>query len=175
MAENFNALVVTRVTARFLDFGANTYSAGAVEPESIMPLLANARIYGRVMRNSSAGKALYATFDAGTADDGSDISPSFVMADPNNTTDATLKELLLGLFENNLTTKTGFAAWNVVSPLTGGGKQECIFEITVYDNEGGANIAQMNVAVKELPPFTNQGGHFAITPVLNLTSSVTWS
>lgn len=175
MAENFNALVASRVTVRILDFGANSYTAGAVEPESIMPILANARVKGRVMKNSSAGRALYATIDGGTADEGSDIQPMFVMADPNNTTDTTLKELLLGLFEGNLTSKTGYSTWNVVSPLTGGGNQEAILELTIYDNEGGANIASQNFMVKELPAMSNQGGHFAIQPTLNLTSSVTWS
>lgn len=175
MAENFNVLVVSRVTARILDFGANSYSAGAVEPESIMPILANARVKVRVMKNSSAGRTLYGTIDGGTADEGTDISPMFIMADPNNTTDATLKELLLGLYEGNLTSKTGYAAWNVVSPLTGGGNQEAVLELTIYDNEGGANICTQNFMVKELPPMSNQNGHFAIQPVLNLTSSVTWS
>ena len=175
MAENLNALVVTRVTCRFLDFGANIYSAGAVEPSSIAPVLATSRQYERVNRNTSAGEALYATIDAGISKDGVDISPVFIAADPNNTTDPTLKELLIGLHDNNLTTKTGYAAWNVVSALTGGGKQECQFELTVYDNEGGANIATMNVAVKELPPMAAQGLHFGFTPVLNVVGAIVWS
>jgi hypothetical protein len=128
--------------------------------------------YGRITANSSTGNALVGTYDSGETDDGIDIPASFLAVDPNNTTDATLGDLLRGLHDNNLTTKTAYSSADVTSTLTHKGKQSIKLEITERDNAGGANITTQTCTVKSLER-ADMGGKGVWNPVFNVISVIT--
>lgn len=176
MAEILNALVVASVRARFLDYTGTplTYTAGQIEPASVMPVLATARGYERVMVTSSTGRDLYATIDTGLDAAGTDLSPMFVAMDPKNATDATLKGLLVGLYTNDVANAPGFGSWVVTNPLTGGGKDTVKFELTITDNEGTDHVCVMPVNCTALE-FPASGEHGGFNPTFNLIDEPAWS
>ncbi len=177
MAENSKVLVMTTATIRFLDYTGSplTHTPTSVEPSSLLPLLNRARQYERVMQNSLTGAALFAAFDAGLDASGNDITVDFAFLDPNNTTDATTLELLRGLYDDNLTTRTGFSSWVVTNPLTGGGKDTVKMEISVKDTDGGANLLTVPVVCHVQPSVQAAGLHLAVQAHFNDVGALTWS
>lgn len=177
MAENSKVLVMTTATVRFLDYTGSplTHTPTSVEPSSLIPLLTRARQFERVMQNSSTGAALFAAIDAGLDATGNDITVDFAFLDPNNTTDATTLELLRGLYEDNLTSKTGFSSWAVTNPLTGGGKDTVKMEITVRDTDGGSNILTVPVVSQSAPTVQAAGLHLSVQAHFNDIGALAWS
>lgn len=176
MAENKASLRVRTVTRRYLDMaGTVIYSAPEILPASVLPPEVIPRLKGRINLNSSSGNTIGGAFDDGQTEEGKDTTVIHPWVDPNNAAEITIYQFLVGMHENDLTSRTGFGAFDVASTLTLKGPKTCKIEDTIRDSLGGANIVTYTAMMKSLEAG-NQDGTAILTATWNIVStSLTWS
>ena len=172
----YKPIVIKTATLTFQDYTGSplTYTAGNLELGSVAPIVEAAqRTFEAVYINSSTGGQLYATIDSGESAP-MEFAPKFVAKDLKNNTDSTLRELLTGLYENNVTSQTGFASWVVTNPLTGGGKDTVKIVLTIRDNSNVSHVATFAVNCTTFTAETS-GEHASFAPTFAIIGPITWS
>lgn len=176
MAEINKPIVIKSATMTFQDYTGVplSYSAGSVELGSIAPIVESAqRAFEAVYINGASGGSLYATIDAGESAP-VEFAPKLVAKDLKNNADITLRELLTGMFQNNVTAQSGFASYVVTNPLTGDGKNTLKIALTFRDNGATSHVATFPVNCTAFTAEVN-GEHATFAPVFAIIGAITWS